>query len=88
MRVRQTLNVESGLNDGLVVPLFTVFLALAVAEEEVTATSAAVVILEEIGWGVAVGLLAVALLGTGLRWPTIWFFGWFGPCGLASIILA
>ncbi len=205
VRVRQTLNVESGLNDGLVVPLFTVFLALAVAEEEVTATSAAVVILQEIGWGVAVGLLvgavggnlvrlsvrhgwindlfqqltivavgvfawwaaqeiggsgfiaafvaglvagrvvrdigesivdftedvgqlvnlfiffifgivswelldfatwrtvvfallaltvlrmvpvAVALLGTGLRWPTVWFFGWFGPRGLASIILA
>ncbi|MDH3227750.1 MAG: cation:proton antiporter, partial [Thermoleophilia bacterium] len=32
-RVRNTLNVESGLNDGLSVPFFTLFLALAIDEE-------------------------------------------------------
>jgi NhaP-type Na+/H+ or K+/H+ antiporter len=28
----------------------------------------------------------IALIGTGLRWPTRVFLGWFGPRGLASII--
>ena len=30
--------------------------------------------------------IAASLLGTGLRWPTIAFLGWFGPRGLASIL--
>jgi len=33
VRVRQSLNVESGLNDGICVPLFFVALAVALAEE-------------------------------------------------------
>ena len=33
VRIRQGLNVESGLNDGIVLPLVTVLLALAAAEE-------------------------------------------------------
>jgi NhaP-type Na+/H+ or K+/H+ antiporter len=32
--------------------------------------------------------VAVALLGLGMRAPTVAFVGWFGPRGLASIILA
>ena len=32
--VRQTLNVEAGLNDGLSVPFLALFLTLAEAEEE------------------------------------------------------
>lgn len=32
--------------------------------------------------------VAVALLGTGFRFPTVAFLGWFGPRGLASIVLA
>ena len=31
--------------------------------------------------------VAVSLLGSGLRWRTVWFIGWFGPRGLASIVL-
>ncbi len=65
VRVRQTLNVESGLNDGLAVPLFTIFLAFAVADEEVTAASAVRVIVEKIGWGLAVGV-AVGIIGGNL----------------------
>ena len=53
--------------------------------------------LDEIDWRVAlyaVGSLvlvrpvaiAVSLLGSRLRWPTVAFFGWFGPRGLASIL--
>jgi NhaP-type Na+/H+ or K+/H+ antiporter len=30
--------------------------------------------------------VAIALLGTGLRVPTVLFIGWFGPRGLASIL--
>ena len=32
--------------------------------------------------------VAVALLGSGLRPQTVWFIGWFGPRGLASLIFA
>jgi sodium/hydrogen antiporter len=31
--------------------------------------------------------VAIALVGTGLRAPTVLFMGWFGPRGLASIVL-
>ena len=30
----------------------------------------------------------LALLGTGFRWPTVAFLGWFGPRGLATIVFA
>ncbi|MGI9667346.1 MAG: cation:proton antiporter [Acidimicrobiia bacterium] len=30
--------------------------------------------------------VALALLRTGLRWPTVGFIGWFGPRGLASLV--
>ena len=32
--------------------------------------------------------VALALLGTGARLPTVAFLGWFGPRGLASIVFA
>jgi NhaP-type Na+/H+ or K+/H+ antiporter len=32
--------------------------------------------------------VAVALIGTGARKPTVGFLGWFGPRGLASIVFA
>ncbi len=32
--------------------------------------------------------IAVSLIGTKLRWPTVAFLGWFGPRGLASILFA
>jgi len=32
--------------------------------------------------------VAIALFGSGLRWPTIGFLGWFGPRGLASLLFA
>ena len=60
-RIRQGLNVESGLNDGLCVPLVAIFLALAEAEEGVSGKSAAIVIAEEIGFGLLGGLAAGVL---------------------------
>ena len=32
--------------------------------------------------------VAIAMLGTGARRPTVAFLGWFGPRGLASIVFA
>jgi len=62
-RIRQGLNVESGLNDGICVPLF--FIALSVAEADdgaLTAHAAARLVLEEIGYGL-VGGVSAGLVG-------------------------
>ena len=60
-RIRQGLNVESGLNDGICVPLLIIFLTIAEAEEGVGNVHPLRVILEEIGFGVAGGVVAGAL---------------------------
>ncbi|MEV8267329.1 cation:proton antiporter [Microbacterium sp. NPDC076911] len=58
-RVRQALDVESGLNDGLGVPFFLVALAIANAELETGFTTAVFTNMAlQIGWGVAAGLAA------------------------------
>ena len=56
--VRESLNVESGLNDGICVPVLLVFLALATGEAEGNETASLVVRLplQQIGIGVAVGV--------------------------------
>ena len=60
-RVRQGLNVESGLNDGLCVPLLAIFLTLAESEEGLAKGDALRVVVEEIGGGIVGGLLAGGL---------------------------
>jgi NhaP-type Na+/H+ or K+/H+ antiporter len=58
-RIRQGLNVESGLNDGLCVPLLTIALAVAQADAAVsTDRSAMGLVVEAIGWGIAGGVVA------------------------------
>jgi NhaP-type Na+/H+ or K+/H+ antiporter len=67
-RIRQGLNVESGLNDGICVPLF--FIALAIAEWDegaVTAHAAVHLVLEEIGYGLVAGVAAGVLGALALR---------------------
>ena len=62
VRIRQGLNVESGLNDGICVPLL--FIALAVAEagaDAITVSHAVQLVLEEIGWGLVGGVAAGAV---------------------------
>jgi NhaP-type Na+/H+ or K+/H+ antiporter len=61
-RIRQGLNVESGLNDGVCVPLLIIFLTLAAAEEGAGDLDPVRVVLEEIGFG-AVGGVAAGALG-------------------------
>ena len=60
-RVRQGLNVESGLNDGICVPLFFIVLAVAQAEAgSVGDWAAARLVVEEIGYGALCGAAAGA----------------------------
>jgi NhaP-type Na+/H+ or K+/H+ antiporter len=56
--IRQGLNVESGLNDGICVPVLLVFLALALDKtgQEGPWALALALVVEEIGIGLAVGL--------------------------------
>jgi NhaP-type Na+/H+ or K+/H+ antiporter len=63
VRVRQALNVEAGLNDGLSVPFLALFLTLAVAQEELQPASYWIrFALEQVGLGVLVGV-GVGLAG-------------------------
>ncbi|MGA2373480.1 MAG: cation:proton antiporter [Candidatus Korobacteraceae bacterium] len=62
MRIRQALNVEAGLNDGLAVPFLLFFMALAAAKIEGGAASLLQFIGDQLGLGVIVGL-AVGLIG-------------------------
>ena len=67
-RIRQGLNVESGLNDGLCVPLFFIAIALAEADTGTVADHAAVqLVLEEIGYGLVGGVVAGVVGGLALR---------------------
>jgi NhaP-type Na+/H+ or K+/H+ antiporter len=61
VRVRQSLNVESGLNDGICVPLFFVALAIALAEQGAIGDGrAAELVAEKIGYGILGGVVAGA----------------------------
>ena len=65
-RIRQGLNVESGLNDGICVPLLLI--ALAVAETNAGDTGAGhavVVVVKELGFG-AIGGVAAGVIGAGV----------------------
>ncbi len=67
-RIRQGLNVESGLNDGICVPLFFIALALAEADEgALTGRAALHLVLEEIGYGVVAGVAAGVIGALALR---------------------
>jgi NhaP-type Na+/H+ or K+/H+ antiporter len=60
--IRQGLNVESGLNDGVCVPLFGIALAVASTEAEITSVHHAITLVgEEIGYGILVGMGVGAL---------------------------
>lgn len=71
-RIRQGLNVESGLNDGICVPLLLIALAVADVEGHLSSGQHAVrIAAEEIGYGmvggVVAGLAAAAVLAIGRR---------------------
>ena len=75
-RIREGLNIESGLNDGLCVPILLVFIALALGSDtEGGSTMLALkLVIQELGIGFVVGL-GLAAVGTWLlRW--CWNQGW------------
>jgi NhaP-type Na+/H+ or K+/H+ antiporter len=68
-RIRQGLNVESGLNDGLCVPFLTIALAIAQTDTgETTAAHATKLVFEAIGWGIAGGVVAGLVAAYAVRW--------------------
>jgi NhaP-type Na+/H+ or K+/H+ antiporter len=62
VRIRQALNVESGLNDGLAIPFLMLFIALARVDQPLSDRSWIVYLIQEVGLGILFGLL----------------FGWIG----------
>ena len=61
--MREALNIESGLNDGICVPIVVLLLGLAVETqiEHSTMIHAVKVVVEELGIGLAVGLVLTGL---------------------------
>jgi NhaP-type Na+/H+ or K+/H+ antiporter len=87
LRLREALDVEAGLNDGLSVPFFTVFAILAV-ESALGGTSFLEVALEKLGYGLLVGL-AVGVVG-GILVRRAHERGWVLPTftHLTAVVLA
>ena len=66
VRLREGLNVESGLNDGLCVPIVLVFIALELGADQGLGSGLAITLIaEELGIGVLVGL-GLTAIGSGL----------------------
>ena len=86
--VRQGLNVESGLNDGIAVPVFTTLTAIAVAESAGASHGLVRELIQQLGWGLVVGV-AVGLAGAWLLLVTH-RHGWLGSAwvGIAVLLVA
>lgn len=64
-RIRSSLNVESGLNDGLALPAVTLFVAITAAEQDSEGTSFWLrFVAEQIGFGAVAGVV----VGAGAGW--------------------
>jgi NhaP-type Na+/H+ or K+/H+ antiporter len=75
-RIRESLNLESGLNDGLCVPILLLFIALATAGtgEADTLSLAVRFFAQELGIGIVVGLVVAA--GGSWLYQQAWQRGW------------
>ena len=76
VQIREGLNIESGLNDGLCVPILFVFIALALGSgtEGGSTMLALKLVIQELGIGLVVGLGLTAVAAWLLRW--CWNQGW------------
>jgi sodium/hydrogen antiporter len=89
MRIREALNVEAGLNDGLSVPFLLFFMALAAARIEGSAASLMQFIVEQLGYGALVGL-AVGIGGgwlMGVARRKEWIAESFQQIGVVALAL-
>jgi len=75
-QIREGLNIESGLNNGLCVPILFVFIALALGSgTEGGGTQLALkLVIQELGIGLVVGLGLTAIGTWAVRW--CWNQGW------------
>lgn len=90
MGVRRTLNIESGLNDGIATPFVNLFLAGAVASETLSGAGAAAAA-KALGGGVGIGIGIGALGALALSWSrrSKWGAPGFRPlCVFALAVLA
>ncbi|WP_339909189.1 cation:proton antiporter [Symmachiella dynata] len=87
-QVRESLNVESGLNDGICVPVILFFIAMAAGSVEVSESTKLVfkLPLEVIGIGIAVGVGLASVGGFALR--TCASRGWIAGTWLQMPIIA
>jgi NhaP-type Na+/H+ or K+/H+ antiporter len=76
LRIRESLNIESGLNDGLALPLVLFFVAIAEAEEGANLFN---LLLTSIGVALVVGVVAAS----GFAWLVTFCSerGWMSPIG-------
>jgi len=89
LRIRQALNFEAGLNDGLCVPFLMFFIALAAAKIEGGAASLTQFIVEQLGYGLIVGT-AIGMVGgwlLGLAERRGWIAESFQQIGVVALPL-
>jgi NhaP-type Na+/H+ or K+/H+ antiporter len=89
-RIRQALNVEAGLNDGLSVPFLMLFIALAASASTQAHEVLGRYLLEQLGYGTAIGL-AIGLGGgwlLGLAQRHRWMSPVLAQLGVVALPLA
>jgi len=90
-RIRQALNVEAGLNDGLAVPFLMCFIALAAVENQSTGAGSVLTrfLGEQLGYGTLIGLGAGLAGGTllGLAHRKEWMAAPLAQLGVVAIPL-